>query len=109
MAKVQEQRRQGFKTDYNIPMFSYKSAFLLIFSGIVSTLVIPSLLSLIGIPANVAIIICNTLILGYAVAYSRYFIETKKGYCKKFWYTYIFFGIMFGIVSYFWLYLEVYI
>ena len=97
------------KTDYDIPTFGFKSALLIVGAAIVSTIVIPMLLQVTGLNFEVVAIIANTLITSYAVAYSRYFIESKKGYCKKFWYTYLIFAESFFVIGFLWLIMSVYV
>ena len=97
------------KTDYDIPTFGFKSALLIVGAAIVSTIVIPMLLQFTGLNFEVVAIIANTLITSYAVAYSRYFIESKKGYCKKFWYTYLIFAVSFCVIGFLWLIMSVYV
>ena len=97
------------KTDYDIPTFGFKSALLIVGAAIVSTIVIPMLLQFTGLNFEVVAIIANTLITSYAVAYSRYFIESKKGYCKKFWYTYLIFAVSFCVRGFLWLIMSVYV
>ena len=95
---------QAKKTDYNIPTFGFKSALLIIAGGIVGTMILPMLLSL-----NLSIVLGNTFITSLAIAYSRFFIETKRGYCKAFWINYGLFALSFGIISYFWRYIGLFI
>ena len=97
------------KSDYGIPRFSFKSALALIIGGTISTILVPYLLTFIGVDFGTGVIIGNTFILGFVLAYSRFFIETKQGFCKKFWFTYIGFGLAFGFISFFWMYLNTYI
>ena len=97
------------KTDYDIPTFGFKSALLIVGAAIVSTIVIPMLLQFTGLNFEVVAIIANTLITSYAVAYSRYFIESKKGYCKKFWYTYLIFAVSICVIGFLWLIMSVYV
>lgn len=97
------------KTDYDIPTLGFKSALLIVGAAIVSTIVIPMLLQFTGLNFEVVAIIANTLITSYAVAYSRYFIESKKGYCKKFWYTYLIFAVSFCVIGFLWLIMSVYV
>lgn len=99
----------GVKTDYEIPRFGIKSSLFILASGIISGILIPWILSLVGISYQISIVIFNGVILGFGLAYSRFFIETKRGFCKKFWHTYIFFGLIFSTISFFWMYLETYI
>lgn len=97
------------KTDYNIPTFSMKSSLVIMIGAIVATFIFPYILKFIGIDFKIGVVIGNVLITSYAVAYSRYFIETNKKYCKGFWITYIGFALAFLIISTFWLYLKAYI
>ena len=97
------------KTDYNIPTFGFKSAVLIMVAAVISTVIIPLILQYIRLPFNLVAIISNTFITSYAVAYSRYFIETKVGYCKKFWITYVIFSISCFIIGFFWISLKMYI
>jgi hypothetical protein len=103
------QKRVGFQTDYNIPRFGFKSALILILAGILSTFFLPYVLGYMHVPNKIAIVFCNMFIMGYAIAFVRFFVETKRGFVRKFWLTYLFFGVMFGCISYFWLYLDVYL
>lgn len=109
MAKVINKNEFASKTDYNIPTFGVKSSLALILAGALSTVFIPLLFSLIGIDKRISIVIGNTVILGFALAYTRFFIESKRGFCKQFWYTYAGFGTMFGFISFFWIYLNAYV
>lgn len=97
------------KTDYDIPTFGFKSALLIVGAAVISTLIIPMVLQFVGLSFEVVAIVANTLITSYAVAYSRYFIESKRGYCKKFWYTYLIFAVSFFIIGFLWLIMSVYV
>lgn len=97
------------RTDYDIPTFGYKSALVLLLGGVVGTIIFPMFLSIFGVNTNFGVLIGNTFITSFSIAYSRYFIETKKGYCKSFWLSYAFFAFSFGIMSYLWRYLGFFI
>lgn len=97
------------KTDYDIPTFGFKSALLIIVAAIFSTVILPLILGGIGLPFNLVAIITNTFITSYAVAYSRHFIETKKGYGKSFWTTYVIFALSCFIIGFFWISLKTYL
>lgn len=96
------------KTDYNIPTFGFKSALIIVAGGALGTVVAPYLLSIIGISKSLGVVMGNALITSFAIAYTRFFVESKIGFCKKFWMTYGIFAVSFGIISYFWMYLDVY-
>lgn len=97
------------KTDYNIPIFGYKSALFIIIGAVIGTIILPMFLSIFGVSNNFSVLIGNTFITSFAIAFSRFFIETKKGYCKSFWATYCFFAISFAIMSYLWKYLNFFV
>jgi len=109
MSKVANKNVPMGKTQYDIPTFSFKSAFLLVIAGGVATLVVPFLLALVGIDRNISIVLGNGIIMGGALAYSRFYIETQRKKCKGFWFTYIGFGLIFAVISFFWVYLRSYI
>lgn len=100
---------QAKKTDYNIPTFGYKSAFIILLGAVIATIIIPSILSLLGISNSLSIFIGNTFITSFSISYARYFIESKRGFCKGFWINYLFFALSFALISYLWKYLNFYI
>lgn len=108
-AKMPVGNMRTTKTDYDIPTFGFKSAILIIIAAFISTVILPVVLQFINLPVNLVAVIANTFITSYAVAYSRYFIESKKGYCKGFWITYIIFAVSCFVIGFFWLYLNSYI
>lgn len=97
------------KTDYDIPSFSIKSAFIIMSSAVISTVIIPLILSLFGIESTMITVILNGIILGGTLSFTRFFVESKRGICKKFWYTYASFGVSFSLITYYWLHLGSYI
>lgn len=97
------------KTDYDIPSFSIKSALIIMTAGVISTVGIPVALSMIGLESKMIIVVLNALLMGGALTYTRFFVETKRGITNKFWYTYLGFGASFALITYYWLYLGNYI
>lgn len=72
-------------TDYDIPMFGYRSA-LLIFTVVFSTLLfIPLLCFAIGVDYRPVTVILSSAAIGLSVGYAQFFIERKKGLCRNFW------------------------
>lgn len=96
------------KTDYDIPTFGFKSALLLVAAAVLGSIIVPFILSLLGVSKELGVVLGNAIITSFAVPYSRFFIETKRGFCKKFWVTYGIFALSFGVISYFWMYLGTY-
>lgn len=99
---------EGKRTDYDIPMFGFKSAFIILISAIIGSILVPMFLSNLGMDVKLANIIGNLIFPGLGIAYTRYFIESKKGLCKGFYLTYLLFSLSFGIITYFWRYQQVF-
>ena len=62
-------------TDYDIPMFGFKSALLILVNGF----------TYLHIDFRLPNALISGLACGLSVAYSQYFIERKEGLCKNFW------------------------
>ena len=102
---TKKQMEKNQRTDYNIPTISFKSGLILIVSSLVSTL----LLSIFEIDNRFGVVIGNSLITSFAVAYTRYFVETKRGFSLGFFRLYILFALSFAIIGYFWIYKGIHI
>ena len=85
-------------TDYDIPMFGYKSVLLIITTMVVSMFVIPAICDLIQIDFKWPFVIIGGLI---AVSFSQYFVNSKKGITKAFWWVGGIWSIVIGIIYYF--------
>ena len=70
-------------TDYDIPKFSYKSAFLIL----PVTFLVTVLAIYLTDSNRLAIIFSLSISLSLTTAYSRYFIDTKRGLTKGFYKT----------------------
>lgn len=97
------------KTDYNIPTISFKSGVILMVAAALGTILVPYIMSIFGFDYRLGVIIGNVIITAFAVSYTRYFIETKRGFCLGFWRLYGLFAIAFAIIGYFWAYKGVYL
>lgn len=97
------------KTDYNIPTISFKSGLLLMISAAIGTILVPYLFSMFGVDYRLGVIIGNVVITAFAVSYTRYFIETKRGFCIGFWRLYAIFAVAFAVIGWFWVYKGVYL
>ncbi len=80
-------------TDYDIPMFGYKSITLIFVSIILSMFLIPAF--------KWPFIIVGSLIAGFTISYSQYFINSKIGITKSFWLVGLIWSILIGIIYYF--------
>lgn len=90
------------KTEYGIPKFGFKSSFLLIGVATLGCVIIPLLLSFLGINFKLAVILGSTFITPLGIAFSRCFIESDIGFGKTFNKLYIGFGAAFALISIFW-------
>ena len=81
-------------TDYDIPMFGYKSVLLIIAAMVVSMFVI-------HIDFRWPFVIIGGLIAGFSVAISQYFVNSKKGITRAFWWVGGIWSFVIGIIYYF--------
>ncbi len=101
--KIKEEKAEEIKP------FSLQSAFWIIIISLIGSWLIPLLLSFVGVNPNLGIVIGNTLFTSFGFTWVRHFIDSKKGFSKSFWKQYIIFAVIFGGISYFWLYRKRYI
>ena len=99
---------EGKRTDYDIPMFGFKSAFIILISAVIGSIVVPMFLNSLGMDGKLANVIGNLIFPGLGIAYARYFVESKKGFCKGFYLTYFLFSLSFAIITYFWRYQQIF-
>ncbi len=109
LEKDEKEKRLKEEKDLEMKPFSLQSAFWIIVSSVIGSWLIPLLLTFVGIKANVGILIGNTFFTSFGFTWVRHFIDSKKGFSKSFWKQYIIFGIIFGVISYFWLFRKNYI
>lgn len=83
--KKKEYRTSLGTTDYDIPMFGYKSAMFILLLTFGSLLFLPMLFELIGIDYRFPTVVLGGLISGFSVSYSQFFLERHKGFCRNFW------------------------
>lgn len=77
-----KQKNEFGTTDYDIPVFSLKSAFLIVGLTMVLTVVVSRITSSV-LARNLTI----SITLGLTVVYARYFIDTDRKFCKGFYLT----------------------
>ena len=88
-------------TDYDIPMFGYKSVLLIIAAMVLMDQCACSVGSLIHIDFKWPFVIIGGLIAGFSVSFSQYFVNSKKGITKAFWWVGGIWSIVIGIIYYF--------
>lgn len=92
------------KKNEDIPSFGYKSAFLIGLSAILGSFIIPLLLNKVGITWKLIHVLISGALPAYTTAFSLYFIESDKGYTKRFWQMFIALFVIISFISFFWMY-----
>lgn len=88
------------KTDYDIPSFGYKSAFLMVGIFIIVLMIIPALFSSMGAALRWPVVILGGLICGFSVAYLQFVREKKGQIDKNFWIIGSLLSLFIGILIY---------
>lgn len=83
------------KTDYDIPMFGFKSALFILMTTMLSLLICINL-NYLKIDFRIPNALISGIVCGFSVAYSQFFIERKKGVCKNFWIV----GTIFSLIAF---------
>ncbi|KAF1303108.1 hypothetical protein IV487_03540 [Enterococcus saccharolyticus] len=86
-----------------IPKLSIKSSFFVLFSLVIGGIVIPYVLTLVGMSFRMATILVLPVSFAFSLVYSHYCIETKQGYNQRFFIAWGLTTIVFTIVAYVWL------
>lgn len=104
MEKEEKKKAQEEKTEEKKPFFNWKSMLVVLAGATFAVTLFPFMLSFIGVPITIGSVIGNTFITSFACAWTRFFVDNKKGFCKEFWQQYAVFAIIFGCISYFLIY-----
>ena len=104
MEKEEKKKVQEEKTEETKTFFNWKSMLIVLAGATFAVTLFPFMLSFIGIPIHIGSVIGNTFITSFACAWTRFFVDNKKGFCKEFWQQYAVFAIIFGCISYFLIY-----
>ena len=83
------------KTDYDIPMFGFKSALFILMTTMLSLLICINILNYLKIDFRIPNALISGIVCGFSVAYSQFFIE-RKGVCKNFWIV----GTIFSLIAF---------
>lgn len=92
-----EKNQKWNDTDYDIPKFSYKSAFLITLVTFFAT----ALTNYFSNGNKICILLALSFSLSLTTAYSRYFIDTKRGMEKDFLKTFLLLFLACAVVLYF--------
>ncbi|WP_067142731.1 hypothetical protein [Oceanivirga salmonicida] len=103
--KTKETEKKEYKTalgttDYNIPMFGYRSAALIFGGETLIVILIIYICNLLKISMNWPLTILAPLSFSLLVGYSQFFLERKKGFVKGYFITVLLIFILFFTVFY---------
>lgn len=87
-------------TDYDIPMFGYKSIALIILVIVLSMFVIPVISEWLSLDYKWIFVIVGSPIAGFTVSFSQFFINSKKGLGPSFWVVGVLWSIVIGVIYY---------
>ena len=104
MEREEKKKAQEEKVEETKPFFNWKSMLIVLVGATFAVTLFPFMLSFIGVPIHIGSVIGNTFITSFACAWTRFFVDTKRGYCKEFWQQYAIFALLFGGISYFLIY-----
>lgn len=104
MEREEKKKAQEEKKEEEKPFFNWKSMAVVLVGATFAVTLFPFMLSFIGVPIHIGSVIGNTFITSFACVWTRFFIDTKRGYCKEFWQQYAIFALLFGGISYFLIY-----
>ena len=65
-------------TDYDIPMIGYRSAFFILMTAFTSIFLVPELMKLFFNDFRWGTVLVSSLIIGFSISFSNYYIERKK-------------------------------
>ncbi len=85
-------------TDFDIPMFNYKSAFLIMFSLFTTIFFVTFVCQSLEMNESIPIVIFGGLSGGLSVAYSQFFLVRKEGICKNFYIVAILVTILSSVI-----------
>lgn len=87
-------------TDYDIPMFGYRSAFFIMTSILISVILVILICRFFNVDNRIYIVIFSSITCGFSFSFSQFFIETKRGFCKKFYILSIILSILSAFLMY---------
>lgn len=103
-----KKKANPYEKNKEIPSFSYKGAFAVAGFAILGNFVFPVMFMWL-VDFRILVILGNTFITSFGIAYTRFNIETKRGFVRGFFNLWFWFGLSFGILSVVWIVSKVYI
>ncbi len=106
--KVKNQKNIKEENKVIIPKFGFKSALIIVLVAALSAFFLPNAVAVMGGDTKLTTLISSSIFISLAVAYCQCFIETHDGFGKRFFRLFICFFITIAIISYFWIYIGLY-
>ncbi len=90
-----------------INRFTLKSSLYIYATGLFTNLLLPTFLESIGFDLRLVTMLGNIILLPFVIAYTRCYIDSNDKMGRKFIQTFMVAAISFGLLTYFWLYLDI--
>lgn len=91
-----------------IPKFGFKSAFIIALTALLTNLFLPNMFAFLGVDPKLVTLLANAIFISMAVCYCQYFVESTKRFKSNIIKVYIGLAFTIGVISYFWLYVGLY-
>lgn len=108
MKKVKHQKIIKEENEVAIPKFGFKSALIIVLVAALSAFFLPNAVAMMGGNTKLTTLISSSVFISLAVAYCQCFIETHDGFGKRFLRLFICFLVTIAVISYFWIYIGLY-
>lgn len=101
-------RAKETKAPSPIPRFGFKSALIIAVTALLTNLFLPNMIAMLGIDSRLTTVLLNAIFISMAVCYCQYFVETNKRFKSPIIKVYAGLTFTIGVISYFWLYIGLY-
>lgn len=102
-------RTMDYKKEVSpIPKFGFKSAIIIALTALLTSLFFPNMFALWGLDSRLVTLLGNAIFISMAVCYCQYFVETTRRFKSNIVKVYLGLAFSIGVISYFWLYIGLY-
>lgn len=98
-----------YEKSNSAPLISFKSAFIIVGSILLGTILIPAMLRQLGLNQKWIEVLVISGITSLTTSFCFFFIETNKRLSRSFWMMVIVLFFLIGLISTFWIYEILYI
>ncbi|AZK44095.1 MULTISPECIES: hypothetical protein [Erysipelothrix] len=98
-----------YEKSNSAPLISFKSAFIIVGSILLGTIIVPAMLNQVGLNQKWIQVIVVSSITALSTSFCFFFIETNKRLSRSFWLVFLILFLVIGLISTFWIYEILYI